>query len=246
MHYYRFLFVAVAMACLGVGCSRTATTIQSSQPEQAIPETRTVAPINASEAIVRIRSEKGEWCGTGFVVETDSDNRRATIWTCGHVVGTDKRVIIDWQSQNRTGSGVVVRAKVEGQIDFAEVIAEYPGKNPPPVCSINTAGMAAGSTGFGLGHAGCTWMAGGPIRVRPESYRGGLIPFDPPFNKGASGGPIFDAHGDVTGIITYRTTVPGQSAYGLAGPVAQGLFELASIRDGELPDGIQRLGDAGE
>jgi serine protease Do len=138
-----------------------------------------------------------EGFGTGFFL-----NNSGLILTNAHVVGGRKTVQVVLRDGTRI-KGTVVESKPKG-VDLALVQIER--KNTPAATLGHASNLRVGSWVGAIGHGmGGVWsfVTGMVSNIYPDGKRRGVFQTQIPLNPGNSGGPIFDRHGQVVGIVTW-------------------------------------------
>ena len=150
--------------------------------------------------------ESGNGRGTGFIVA--ASDSRIEVWTAGHVTGqVGSPCVIVFVDGTET-PGVVARREFDGRgdgPDRAKIIADRPetkfeianvSRNPYcPDCFGAFAGYSIGPE-----HQRQVEITGTGHGTFPNRITARPAP-----NGGDSGGPVFNAFGDVVGVVTQRT-----------------------------------------
>ncbi len=148
----------------------------------------------AAPSVVFIR--RGENLGSGFFV---SD--KGLILTNRHVVGEAEKVRVILHD-GRTFDGEVI-ALATDDIDLALARISIETSPAMPLRDVNTLriGDWAGSVNHGQGGI-WTFNTGMISNIYPMRASTPVIQSQLPLNPGSSGGPLFDSHGRVFGVIT--------------------------------------------
>ena len=163
------------------------------------------------DSVVYIELNGGAGTGTGVVLDTDGH-----IVTNYHVVESASDIVV------RLHDGSAARAVVLGvdpSSDLAVVQADFDPAVLQPATFGDSESMRVGDSVFAIGNPFTqewTVTAGiisGIDRGTESGFTGrqilGVIQTDAPVNPGNSGGPLFDANGDVIGINTSIEGPPG-------------------------------------
>jgi putative serine protease PepD len=163
------------------------------------------------DSVVYIELNGGAGTGTGVVLDTDGH-----IVTNYHVVESASDIVV------RLHDGSAARAVVLGvdpSSDLAVIQADFDPAVLHPATFGDSESMRVGDSVFAIGNPFTqewTVTAGiisGIDRGTESGFTGrqilGVIQTDAPVNPGNSGGPLFDANGDVIGINTSIEGPPG-------------------------------------
>jgi len=149
---------------------------------------------NSIHAVFTIRSDSS--LGSGFVFAT------GLIATNAHVVGDSSTVEVEEQDGNKFRARVVRKnikldfavLEPEGIRPYTTVVPLQTGNAPPIGEGIVVIGSPGGLKG--------TLTTG----IASQTYPEGVVQLNVSVNRGNSGGPVFDLHGRVFGIATYKYT----------------------------------------
>jgi S1-C subfamily serine protease len=163
---------------------------QLEQEQQALFER--VAP-----SVVFVATRDG--FGSGFFVD-----REGLILTSAHVVDDDKTVDVILHDGRRLPGRVVELAKSDFDLALvkAQVSASVPLEFAPDAPRIGT---WVAAIGHGLGGA-WTYTSGMISNIYPLGRERPVFQTQIPVNPGNSGGPVFDRHGRVLGVVTASVT----------------------------------------
>ena len=185
----RLLALALASALLGPPAVGAAEESVLCQIERRHAELfAAVAP-----SVVFIATADG--FGSGFFV-----SERGHVLTNRHVVQGVDTVEVVTESGDRLEGKVVARG-AKG-LDLA--IVKVPRKNTPPLRLVSSRKVAIGTWVGSVGHGrGGIWTlsTGFVSNVWGSTREHGVLQTQIPLNPGASGGPVFDRHGRVVGIV---------------------------------------------
>jgi S1-C subfamily serine protease len=211
-----------------------------------------------SPAVVRISDGELTW-GSGVIMDTDGH-----VVTAQHVIDgmTDIYVV--------TYNGLVARATLVGECEFSDIAVlkmdKNPGVTPPPFADSNlivpgTPVVAIGSPGIDESEMRDTLTEGIVSQVNRYTqidgkYIPNLLQFDAAVNYGNSGCPLFNADGEIAGIVIARINptvgdgiyfaVSANKARRVAGEIIEkGFFDspwLGVIIEELLPEEVYDLG----
>lgn len=156
------------------------------------------------ESVPQLRTSEG--LGTGFVVAV-SDSE-VEIWTASHVAGkSGSAIVVVWQDGTET-SGVVARSRLGGSgttgSDEAKIVARKPTTfdvKPIPIGGDIGDEFVGTFTGYG-NNSYIRESETFPTKAQGIANRFQLLPSAIP---GDSGGPVFDAEGNVVAVIVQIT-----------------------------------------
>lgn len=180
-------------ACIA-GLIASATPLASASPstlEQLEHETiglfDTVSP-----SVVLIETSEG--FGSGFFV-----SRFGHVLTNRHVVGAHGRVTVRLMDGRQLRGTVVALGK--GGVDVA--LVKISAKRTPALRFASTRSLRIGTWAGSVGHGrGGVWTLNtGLISNAHGDRKRGVLQTQIPLNPGSSGGPVFDRHGNVIGIV---------------------------------------------
>ncbi len=163
-------------------------------------------------AVVFISTKDGH--GSGFFVSSDG-----WILTSAHVVGKAKKV--DVVLRDGTRHRAEVRELARDNIDFALLKIDI--ANAPRLEFASTRDMKVGTWVGSVGHGtGGIWTfnKGMISNIYPVGTQRPVFQTDIPLNPGNSGGPIFDRHSRVVGVVTAGVTGANNVNYGIQIDVA--------------------------
>ena len=194
------------------------------------------------------QKRRGTSLGSGFIIDPEG-----YIVTNNHVIqgAEDITVILRDDTQ--------LKAKLIGsdsRIDVAVLKVEMPGKKPLPAVKFGDSDkgrvgdwVVAIGNPFGLGHS----VTAGIISARGRSLNDSLDDYlqtDAAINKGNSGGPLFNADGEVIGVNTAIYSPSGTNAglafsipSNLVKQVADSLREFGRVRRGWIGVSYQSVTD---
>jgi putative serine protease PepD len=162
----------------------------------------------ASPAVVSIRTDNGS--GTGFLID-----RKGTLVTNAHVVGTSARVVVKFGPDGRSIDGEV--KGTDPSSDLAVVTID-PGSAPrsaKPLQFADSRQVRVGDTAIAIGNpfgldrtatAGIVSGIGRSITAPNGFSIDQVIQTDAPINPGNSGGPLLDETGRVMGVNSQIAT----------------------------------------
>ena len=192
----RFLLRLVGAAvCIGPALAPAADKTQASVSALAAIEREHTQLFEAvAPSVVFIGTPDG--FGSGFFVSSNGH-----VLTNRHVVGSQKQVRVVLQDGRRL-TGKVVATGQDG-LDLAIVKVELRDSKPLAVRSSKTVRIGAWVGSVGHGHGGIWTLSTGFVsNAWGDTRTGGVLQTQIPLNPGASGGPVFDRHGAVVGIVT--------------------------------------------
>lgn len=174
--------------------------------------------------------------GTGFLINTNGD-----IATNNHVVNGQKTVSVTLA--NKTVQGTVVGTDVMDDLAIVH-INPLPGTQPLVLGTAKTLqpGQLVVAIGnpFQLTSSVTSGIVSGLNRSMPAAngrMMTGLVQTDAPLNPGNSGGPLFNAKGEVVGINTaIESPVQGSVGIGFAIPIDRLKQLLPQLLAGEQVD----------
>lgn len=151
-----------------------------------------------ADGVVFISTKKG--FGSGFFVSRDG-----LILTNAHVVANNSRVTVVLRDGQKF-EGKVIDRSPDG-IDVA--LVQVPLKNSKPLPLGRSSDISVGSWVGTIGHgSGAIWTfnTGMVSNIYSDGDSRPVFQTQIPVNPGSSGGPVFDRHGRVVGIITAGLT----------------------------------------
>ena len=159
--------------------------------------------------------------GSGFVVSRDG-----LVLTNQHVVGAHKTVSVITHDGRRLTGVVIQRA---GAVDLALVQLPLAQTRPLPLADSAKLRVGAWAGAVGHGRGGIwTFNTGMISNIYPAKSGRPVFQTQIPLNPGASGGPIFDRHGRVVGVVTSGIKDADAINFGIKIDVA--LAELDTLR----------------
>jgi S1-C subfamily serine protease len=167
----------------------------------------------ASPAVVSIRTDSGS--GTGFLID-----RKGTLVTNAHVVGTADRVVVKFGSDGRSIDGEVKGADPSSDLAVVTIDPGSAPGNAKPLQFADSRQVRVGDTAiaignpFGLDRTATEGIVSGIGRsiTAPNGFSiDQVIQTDAPINPGNSGGPLLDVTGRVMGINSQIATAGGTS-----------------------------------
>ena len=167
---------------------------------------RTKAP-----SVVKVSHKEG--FGTGFFV-----SEHGLILTNAHVVADHKVVTVTLRN------GTEVKGKVieKGRDNLDVALVKIDMKNTPILKISGFNEMRVGSWTASIGHGeGAIWSfnTGMVSNIYRAGERSTLFQTQIPLNPGSSGGPIFDRHGRVIGIVVAGIVEANNLNFGIRGDV---------------------------
>jgi putative serine protease PepD len=162
----------------------------------------------ASPAVVSIRTDSGS--GTGFLVD-----RRDTIVTNAHVVGSADHVAVRFGTHGRTLDGRVLGVDRSSDLAIVRVDASAVPADAKPLELADSSLVRVGDTAIAIGNPfgldrtateGIVSALGRQIEAPNGFQIDDIIQTDAPINPGNSGGPLLDDAGHVIGVTTQIAT----------------------------------------
>ncbi len=170
-------------------------------------------------AVVFINTRDG--FGSGFIVSRDG-----LALTNQHVVGAQKTVNVITHDGRRLTGVVLQRAR---DVDLALVQLPLAKTTPLPLAQSEQLRVGAWVGAVGHGRGGIwTFNTGMVSNIYPAKSGRPVFQTQIPLNPGASGGPIFDRHGRVVGVVTAGITDADAINFGIKIDVA--LAKLDTLR----------------
>lgn len=193
--------------------------IQALTAKSSTPMTAKEISRRFDAAVVVVGS--GERTGTGFVVGS-----KGYVITCAHVLESDEKVKVAY-STGKTGQTTIVDATVLHADEAMDVaLLKFEASRPMPFVVMAAAGAVEagesvtiiGNPGVGeaiLSHTMTTGVVSNSNRaIDGQSF----IQTSAAVNPGSSGAPMFDAKGQVIGLVSLKAQIEGA---GFAIPSAQ-------------------------
>lgn len=150
----------------------------------------------AAPSVVFVSSAEG--MGSGFFVSS-----QGLILTNAHVVGENTTVRV--VASDGVGYAGTVVKRAANNLDLA--LVQIPDKARPALPLLEKATLRVGSWVATIGHSrGGIWSfnTGMISNIYPDGADRPVFQTQIPINPGASGGPVFDTHGRVIGIVTAK------------------------------------------
>lgn len=163
----------------------------------------------------------GEGFGSGFFV-----TRSGLVLTNAHVVGSAKTVSVVLHDGRRL-TGTVVE---KGSNDLDVALVQVP-LDDAPALTTDGAQLRVGAWVGAVGHgAGAVWTfsTGMLSNIYPSGAERPVFQTQIPLNPGNSGGPIFDAKGQVLGLVTAGLKEATAINFGISMDVARRALERLS------------------
>jgi putative serine protease PepD len=167
----------------------------------------------ASPAVVSIRTDSGS--GTGFLID-----RKGTVVTNAHVVGSADRVVVKFGTDGRSIDGQVKGADASSDLAVVTIDPASAPSSAKPLQFADSRQVRVGDTAiaignpFGLDRTATEGIVSGIGRsiTAPNGFSiDQVIQTDAPINPGNSGGPLLDVTGRVMGINSQIATAGGTS-----------------------------------
>jgi putative serine protease PepD len=167
----------------------------------------------ASPAVVSIRTDSGS--GTGFLID-----RKGTLVTNAHVVGSANRVVVKFGADGRSLDGAVKGSDPSSDLAVVTIDPGSAPRNATPLRFADSRQVRVGDTAiaignpFGLDRTATEGIVSGIGRsiTAPNGFSiDQVIQTDAPINPGNSGGPLLDITGRVMGINSQIATAGGTS-----------------------------------
>lgn len=166
------------------------------------------------QGLYRFASEMGLGSGSGFVVAP------GIVMTNAHVVTGGKNIRVRLRSDQEPIAAKVLAEDSERDIALLQIDKAL---DLAPVALDGKRALERGedvaALGYPLGElfGSGLKMTTGRVSATPEAGTNHMLLLENKINPGNSGGPLCDAHGNVVGMISAKTTNrPGQDSYGLA------------------------------
>jgi putative serine protease PepD len=165
----------------------------------------------ASPAVVSIRSSDGT--GTGFLID-----RKGTLVTNAHVVGSDRRVIVRFGPNGSSLDADVLGVDASSDLAVLSIDREAIPRNAKPLTFADSRAVQVGDTAIAIGNPfgldrtateGIVSGLGREIQAPNGFSIDQVIQTDAPINPGNSGGPLLDDSGHVIGINSQIATAGG-------------------------------------
>ena len=216
MKAFHLVLLSLPLSCATAGGASVRSSAQELSVEEAFDRVRgsvvtihTVGRTGLLDVAGQVVTEQG--IGSGVLVSRDG-----RILTAAHVVQTADAVKVEFLD------GTKLSAHVVGSVPFGDVALLQLDGTPPEAAVVAPIGdserVRIGSRAFvvgaplGISHT----LTVGHISARRSSSSdqlGGLdvevFQTDAAINKGNSGGPLFDMHGEVIGIVSYIVSQTG-------------------------------------
>jgi putative serine protease PepD len=167
----------------------------------------------ASPAVVSIRTDAGS--GTGFLID-----RKGTLVTNAHVVGTASRVVVKFGPDGRSIDGEVKGSDASSDLAVVTIDPGSAPRNAKPLQFADSRQIRVGDTAIAIGNPfgldrtateGIVSGIGRSIKAPNGFSIDEVIQTDAPINPGNSGGPLLDETGRVMGINSQIATAGGTS-----------------------------------
>ena len=167
----------------------------------------------ASPAVVSIRTDVGS--GTGFLID-----RKGTLVTNAHVVGSANRVVVKFGPDGRSIDGEVKGADASSDLAVVTIDPGSAPRNAKPLQFADSRQIRVGDTAIAIGNPfgldrtateGIVSGIGRSIKAPNGFSIDEVIQTDAPINPGNSGGPLLDETGRVMGINSQIATAGGTS-----------------------------------
>jgi putative serine protease PepD len=165
----------------------------------------------ASPAVVSVRTNEGS--GTGFLIDRDG-----TLVTNAHVVGTSKRVIVQFGPNGDSLDADVLGVDASSDLAVLSIDREAIPKNARPLAFADSRTVQVGDTAIAIGNPfgldrtateGIVSGLGREIQAPNGFSIDQVIQTDAPINPGNSGGPLLDDAGHVIGVNSQIATSGG-------------------------------------
>jgi len=218
--------VAVVAAAIAGGAFAAGALLHDDPKAQPLPAVsgKPVAPdkgqsragkiyAQASPAVVSIRTDAGS--GTGFLID-----RKGTLVTNAHVVGTASRVVVKFGPDGRSIDGEVKGADPSSDLAVVTIDPGSAPRNAKPLQFADSRQIRVGDTAIAIGNPfgldrtateGIVSGIGRSIKAPNGFSIDEVIQTDAPINPGNSGGPLLDETGRVMGINSQIATAGGTS-----------------------------------
>jgi putative serine protease PepD len=167
----------------------------------------------ASPAVVSIRTDVGS--GTGFLID-----RKGTLVTNAHVVGSASRVVVKFGTDGRSIDGEVKGSDASSDLAVVTIDPGSAPRNAKPLQFADSRQVRVGDTAIAIGNPfgldrtateGIVSGIGRSIKAPNGFSIDEVIQTDAPINPGNSGGPLLDETGRVMGINSQIATAGGTS-----------------------------------
>jgi S1-C subfamily serine protease len=167
----------------------------------------------ASPAVVSIRTDVGS--GTGFLID-----RKGTLVTNAHVVGSASRVVVKFGPDGRSIDGEVKGSDASSDLAVVTIDPGSAPRNAKPLQFADSRQIRVGDTAIAIGNPfgldrtateGIVSGIGRSIKAPNGFSIDEVIQTDAPINPGNSGGPLLDETGRVMGINSQIATAGGTS-----------------------------------
>ncbi|WP_165070337.1 S1C family serine protease [Marisediminicola senii] len=226
---------------------------QSPQQQQSGSASSTATPATAEEqqGVVTILTTVGyddtaEAAGTGMVIDSDG-----YILTNNHVIDDSTSIEVTVESTGETYAATLVGT--DATADVAVLRLDDLGGAALDTVSFDTDGVSVGDDVYSVGNAGGTGdlvTASGAVTALDQSITVSneysrstesltdLIEVDSDVVSGDSGGPLFDADGDVVGVVTAASS-GSADIVGYAVDIDTALAVVDQIETGVETDTVQ-------
>jgi len=181
-------------ALLAVPARPVAAATEPDDPLAALERAQQKLFAAHADKVVFLATRKG--LGSGFVVSRDG-----LVLTNAHVVGDAKTVDVVMHDGRKLQGTVLERAK-KG-IDLA--LVQLPLAKTEPFALARAEALRVGAWVGSINHGrGAIWTfsTGMVSNIYPAGGARPVFQTEIPLNPGSSGGPIFDRHGRVVGVVT--------------------------------------------
>ncbi|MCP4923940.1 MAG: Do family serine endopeptidase [bacterium] len=181
------------------------------------------------------RARKVRSLGSGFVIDSSG-----YIVTNNHVVADAQEVLVTFHGQE--DEETELKAKIVGR-DPRTDLALLKVESKKPLVALKWGDSTKSRVGdwviaignpFGLGStvtSGIISNIGRDVTMGPAQYIEGFLQIDAPVNQGNSGGPAFNAKGEVIGVINaIATTTGGNIGIGFAIPSEVAISTIAQLK----------------
>jgi S1-C subfamily serine protease len=169
-------------------------------------------------SIVQIRTPAGR--GTGFLL-----NAPGLILTNQHVVGSALSVKVDLYDGS-THTGRVLRRDANTDAALVRLEGDIPEVAGLPLCYTNAIRVGEPVVAIGNPLSLSNTVTRGIVSGFRRNQSRQMIQMDAAVNPGNSGGPLFNQHGAVIGIVTQKITTEGVEGLGFALPISEVLQKL--------------------
>ncbi len=177
---------------------------------------------NNANSVVYIGNPAGKGgMGSGFLI----DKKEGLILTNWHVIEGAKKVYVWFKPDDPSKMDenvLITQPRLDGEVikknknkDLGLVKVSTVPKKAKALNINNTQSISVGSTAYSIGHpSGLTWTFNSGMvtqvrksyqwRYRNSRHKANVIQHEVPTNPGNSGGPLFNATGDVIGVNSFK------------------------------------------